>query len=346
MTKFSAKKIVCLIPPYYDFLCATVIDGLKQLNCRLHCNERTNNATEKEYTPLKELLANCNDCDFIFLFSSADYSSRKRFIIENNLRKKTVYLDGSDNRKLEDPDAFRIFNLCFKRELPFLKFVLKSILDSKHILDPLRKLKRYYLYSRYILSLPFAAEQVYFSNIRENIKKDISVSCTLRPHACNPPERARVIELIRDLNIPNAVIGPINKANYRTDSFDKLKEEYFKVLARSRISVSYPGLGFDTGRFWEILANKALLFSPPIQIKMPQPFLEFKHFIPYSNLSQLKNRLLYYSNNEEERERIADAGYRHLLQYHTSKKRAEYLLEMISQRLNFKRDFRSAAAKL
>jgi len=325
------KKIVCLIPPHYDFLCASIIDGLKQLDCRLYCNERINNSTEKEYTLFKDLLLRCKESDFILLFSNTNYSTRKQYIIDNFLAKKTVYIDGSDTGFPEDPSALNIFSTCFKRESYYLRFALKSIIDHKHILDSMRRLKRYYLYNRRMWPLPFAAEPFYFNYTREGVEKDINISCTLVPRGWGV--RESINELVRNLNISNTVVGSITKGNAITGSDDKSKEEYFRVLARSKISIAYPGGGFDTGRFWEILASQALLFSPPIRIKMPRPFLEFKHFVPYNNLSQLKTRLLYYLDHEQERKRIADAGYRHLLKYHTTKERAKYLLDMILRRI-------------
>ena len=308
-------KIVCLIPPHYDFLCATVVDGLKQLNCRLYCSERSNNSTEKEYAPFRDMPGRCNDCDFILLFSNTNYSNRKQFVTEYGMAHKTVYVDGSDHERLEDPEALDTFRVCFKRELLFSKSTIKPGITSKNA-SP----------------LPFSAEQAYLGYNAEGTEKDISVSCTLVPNSLSP-KRYKINDFVKNLKIPDAVIGSVSKGNYRTESGDRSKEEYFRILARSRISISYPGLGFDTGRFWEILACKALLFSPPVKIKMPHPFLEFKHFIPYETLSQLKSRLLYYLDHEEELKKIAGAGHKHLLKYHTSKERARYLLNIVHKRL-------------
>lgn len=321
------------MPPHYDFLCATVIDGLKQLGCRLYCSERVSNVTEKEYIPLKDLLPYCSDCDIILLFSNTGYVNRRKFLAENNLLNKTVYVDGSDSNHLEDPSAFNTFKICFKREFPSLKSIAKPNAGLEHILSPIRGLKRYLTYRRNMLPLPFAAERTYFRYNKENMGKDINVSCTLISKSRHL-ERNKINDLIRKLNVPNSVVGPVSTGRYLTESYDKSKDEYFKVLAKSKISISYPGEGFDTGRFWEILANKALLFSPPLQIRMPHPFIEFKHFIPYNSMAQLKNRLLYYLNREEERKMIANEGYKHLLKYHTSKERAKYLLDMTFQKLN------------
>ena len=336
MAARDTQKIICLIPPHYDFLCATVIDGLQQLDCNLRCSERTNNTTTGEFSGPDDLLPLCRDCDLIFLFSNTGYADRKKFVIVNNLAHKTVYIDGSDRHySLEDPEAFQTFLLSFKRELPPLRSLLGADAATRSFLEFLRRLKNYLRYRRRVPPLPFAAERAYLESCTESTVRDIPVSCTLVPKSADS-ERARINECVTNLNIPGACVGRVSHGHFAMDSRDECKSDYFKVLARSKISISYPGLGFDTGRFWEILASKALLFSPPLQIRMPHPFIEFKHFIPFNNLVQLKSRLLYYLNRNAERECIVDAGYRHLLRYHTSKQRAKYLLDIVLPRVRGK----------
>jgi spore maturation protein CgeB len=158
------------------------------------------------------------------------------------------------------------------------------------------------------------------------MKKDINISSTLR---CGyNRKRAIINDIVKDLNMPDIVIGEVSKGHSSSTSTDEQKLYYYKILARSKISISYPGLGWDTGRFWEILANKCLLFSPEISIKIPDPLIAFKHYIPYEE-RDLKKKLLHYLNHEDEMNEIALAGYDHLLKYHTSKVRAEYLIKKI-----------------
>lgn len=99
------KKILCLAPPYYDFLCATIIDGFKQLGYDLSCNAQTNNAGGKEYVAPEDLLPCCRASDIIFLFSNTDYAHRKKLITDHGFTGKTVYIDGSDFVGFEDLDG-------------------------------------------------------------------------------------------------------------------------------------------------------------------------------------------------------------------------------------------------
>lgn len=276
--------ISCLIPPFYDFLCSTIVEGLKELSHEIYVTDDINVDPHS---------------DFFFLFSNAGYRGRKDFLIRSGYINRTVYIDGSDGNNLEDPDALNDFHFIFKREL--------MINDE-----------------RKILPLPFAAENIYFKF--NDIKKDISVSSTLR---CGYNRKREIInKIVKDLNIPDTVIGEISRGYSASSSTDEQKLYYYKILARSKISISYPGLGWDTGRFWEILANKCLLFSPEIQIKMPDPFIAFKHYIPYDE-NDLKDKVLHYLNHKDEMNEIASAGHNHLLKYHTTKSRAEYLVNKL-----------------
>lgn len=277
-------KITCLIPPVYDFLCATVMEGLKELSCNVSTSYSI-------------------DSDIILIFSNSDYLERKQFLLDNNLMHKAIYIDGSDGKTIEDSNALKDFKHIFKREL---------FKNDKNDLLP----------------LPFAAEKEYFKF--NNLMKDINISCTLREGS--NPERKNVNELVKNLNIPNTIVGAVSNGSFHHDSSNELKKEYFKILARSKISISYPGCGWDCARFWEILSNKCLLFSPKIEIQMPNPFIEFIHYIPYDGMEDLKTKLLYYHDNEEEGKLIAEQGFNHLLEYHTTKKRAEYLISEIIKR--------------
>lgn len=208
----------------------------------------------------------------------------------------------------------------------------------KHISWILRTTGARLMYGKKIFPLPFAAEQSYFRYNSDQIKKDIPLSCTFAPTPgwC---KRKRIFTIIKELHVPGAIVGRVSSGSFLTSSHDESKQEYYKVLARSKISVSCPGQGFDTGRFWEILANNALLFSPPLQIKMPYPFVEYQHFISFRNTKQLKEGLRYYLNHAEEGQKIANNGYHHLLEHHTSKARAGYLLKESMKVLGQKASF-------
>jgi hypothetical protein len=328
--------ITCLIPPRYDFLCATIIDGLNQLDQEFYCDQLTNNVVKQNYVQFEKILPYCKKSNFILIFSNTDYQKRKQFVMENNFVNKTVYIDGSDYLRFEDLKGVYGWPIVFKREIPnvfefkpYKAMVFRDVF--KNCVKYTRDLIMHFLIKRKALPLPLAAERAYFRFNTEHVKKDINISCLLRPDSNQ--QRREINNLVENLRIPNTVVGPISNGGSAANSLDIMKDEYYKTLSRSKISISYPGAGFDTGRFWEILANKCLLFSPPIKIKMPHPFIEFKHFVPYRDLNELKKQLFYYIEHDQERERIACEGYRHLMRNHISKIRAEYLLDIAHEKL-------------
>jgi hypothetical protein len=111
-------------------------------------------------------------------------------------------------------------------------------------------------------------------------------------------------------------------------------EEYYRVLARSKVAVSIRGGGFDTLRYWEIAASGTLLLSETPDIEIPHNFEHRRHAVfCRSDLSDLQELIRYYVARDEERERIARAGREHVLKFHTCERRAEYFLDVCRRNL-------------
>jgi len=107
---------------------------------------------------------------------------------------------------------------------------------------------------------------------------------------------------------------------------------YLNMIAHSRMAISMRGSGRDTTRYWEIPLFKTLLISDGTMGAMhPHPFEHGKTAVFYdeSNLRKVPELIEYYCTYESERRRIANAGYEHLMKYHTMKARAEYFLEIV-----------------
>ncbi|GKS59008.1 hypothetical protein YTPLAS18_25350 [Nitrospira sp.] len=106
-------------------------------------------------------------------------------------------------------------------------------------------------------------------------------------------------------------------------------EEYHDLLARSKIALSIRGGGFDTVRYWEIVASKALLVSEEPDICIPHNFEHGKHAVfCKSDLSDLMDLVKAFTWDDAAREGLAEEGYRHLLRHHTCERRAEYFLDL------------------
>jgi|SRR5437867_251357 len=123
--------------------------------------------------------------------------------------------------------------------------------------------------------------------------------------------------------------------SYASDEDTKRKlspAEYYDVLSRSKVAVSVRGGGFDTYRYWEIVACGSLLLSEAPDIVIPNNFEHEKHAVfCRPDLSDLEDLARYYIRHEDERQAIATNGYAHLLKHHTCERRAEYFLDICAR---------------
>jgi len=104
--------------------------------------------------------------------------------------------------------------------------------------------------------------------------------------------------------------------------------DYYSLLARSKMALSMRGGGFDTPRYWEIVACKALLISEKPDIDIPNNFEDKKHALfCRADLADLVDLVRTYASDDAARERVVEDAYAHLLKYHTCERRAEYFLD-------------------
>lgn len=110
--------------------------------------------------------------------------------------------------------------------------------------------------------------------------------------------------------------------------------EYHRLLGRSKMALSIRGGGFDTLRYWEIPASKAVLVSEQPDICIPNNFEHGKHALYCQpDLSDLVDLVRTYLRDDAAREALALEGHRHLLRFHTCERRAEYFLGLCRQHL-------------
>jgi hypothetical protein len=79
-------------------------------------------------------------------------------------------------------------------------------------------------------------------------------------------------------------------------SFDPSKrsgrDKFYQLLARSKVGISVGGGGFDTARFWEILANNCLLLTETIAIYEPDsPDLAYERIWQFKDLTDFEQQL-------------------------------------------------------
>lgn len=105
-------------------------------------------------------------------------------------------------------------------------------------------------------------------------------------------------------------------------------EEYQALLHRSKMALSIRGGGFDTLRYWEIVASKTLLISEPPDILIPNNFEHGVHaMFCRSDLRDLPALVRRLRDDDAARGRMVNAAFEHLTAFHTSERRAAYLLD-------------------
>ena len=108
---------------------------------------------------------------------------------------------------------------------------------------------------------------------------------------------------------------------------------YMKIIAQSKITATVRGYGADTLHYWENFSTNTLTFVDDPGLVIPFPFIEGRHYIkidyPYNNVPKLlQSWLALWPNHSEELIRIGEAAKQHCLQYHTTEKRAQYLVDI------------------
>ena len=111
-------------------------------------------------------------------------------------------------------------------------------------------------------------------------------------------------------------------------------EQYYALLSRSRMGLCLRGGGFDTLRYWEVVACKALLVSEQPDIDIPFNFENGRHAaFCRPDLSNLVDVVRPYLHDDHARSTMAEAAYAHLVKYHTCEQRAGQFLEICRKRL-------------
>jgi len=291
--------IYYIIPSNYDFLAASIIEGLLDLGHIVYTSE---NANYGMYLNRKTFIKNAHNGDLLLIHSGSycDYS-----ILKSISHKKVVYIDGSDFPWIENLLDYPI-HLVFKRELM-----------SNENLN--------------IYPLPFAVENRYFNQL-ETPKTRITFISTL-----NNYYRRSIHKYLLNLNINKDIlfIGTTGERSYTGISgIPSPTPKYYQLLSESIASINFPGKGWDCARFWEIIASKTCLISPSIEIDFPLPFIENIHYLKFTSLKELGVHVLWCIENPEKAAEIANNAFLHMLKYHTTKKRATYLLQTIDEKYN------------
>ena len=140
-----------------------------------------------------------------------------------------------------------------------------------------------------------------------------------------PPVREKALKILSgrydcDTN------GTILNQDFST--YKRKGKFYLEELAACKIVLNFRGGGWDTMRYWETPAVGSFMISQRPKISIPNNFEEGKHVVWCDDsLDDLIDKIDYYLQRPEERERMARNAKEHLETYHLNTKRAEFILE-------------------
>jgi hypothetical protein len=297
-------KILAITPNgKHDYLASGILEGLKKYELNLYCTS-TGNGTVNIIND-DEFKHHYKTCDYIFaIWGKCIHNGvpePKYYLIDEvDGWEKTVYIDGSEYNYTAFPG------------------------QSEHKLHPLFKEKARWYFKREclpehsaqgIIPLPFTAVNADFNNL-PTVNKDIDVLCAFGQTSTG--QRNIAIQACEELkgegyNIINHTVS-----------------NYMECVNRSWITIDAFGGGECNARAFQIMANKSLLFMEQYNIIMPN-LIVGEHYVTWKDKEDLKNQIRYYLDNKEKINILIDNSYKNILQYHTSEKRVEYILNMLIQ---------------
>ena len=295
--KCVQRHIYIINPKQYDFLTASVVEGVSELGRPFTTARHSNYGHTKWTDPAWRKISKD---DIILDFNG---SKRTRQFLRWLGHANVFRVDGTDHMYagMEDRDLYRGL---YKREH-------SRALGAREEMG--------------IWPFPFAAENRYFRSTLP--EKDIFLSCMLAKK--NKPFRSVVESELMAIAKDNWFVGPTGERAGKMSRGSNLPTpKYNDILSRSRISVSVMGAGYDCARFWEVPAVKALLLSQALPIRMPHPFTDGVNAVFFETADELLARVAELESGKLDCEAIAQAGYDHLKQYHSTAARAAHLRDV------------------
>ena len=264
---------------------------------------------------MDEICNSINDFDYIILASPREYVVKSFREIKKRcpiIQSKIAMLDGEDGGNIHTHliDEFTP-DFLFKREVFY---------DMQYA-------------GKKIYPLPFAAFQKMIPI--DNNEKTLNIFGVF---GNTNHLRVDIVKRFHVLNIDNSIVD----IDTGVDNWDRNKPrhgkmsyiEYMKKISSSKIGLGCIGHGVDTVRFWEIPSYKTMMMCIPPKISIPFPFKDRETAVFLKeDLSDFKELLEYYLSHDKEREDIANAGYNHLMKFHTCEKRVLYMLTIMESSL-------------
>lgn len=234
--------------------------------------------------------------------------------------RKTAFIDGSE------PGGDLRFD--YKVQRAILEGSTRT--EGAINLEMLRRCRAYFRREKPILpgmdSLPFGIERKYCVNYEAGVRKDIDFFCIFGQdkHPLLRREAAREVKRY------------CAKEGFSCVTDKVPPEQFYQLLARSKVGISVGGGGYDTARFWEILGNNCLLMTERIDLVPPTGTkFSFQRIFEFGSLYDFVALLPQIGRHLRE---TYDATalheeYREILSQHSTAARVRTVLNTLNSRL-------------
>ena len=172
--------------------------------------------------------------------------------------------------------------------------------------------------------------------VRDGIPKE---RCIWLPHAAEPKAYPKK-DMIKKYDV--GFIGNVGDWN-RVDFLDRmfkefpnffygkrLFEEAAEIFSQSKIVLNISIKDDINMRVFEALSTGSLLLTNELPT-LPHLFQDGVHLVTYKNFDDAVEKARYYLEHDEERERIAEAGYKEFMKKHTYEHRLKTVLEIVKK---------------
>jgi glycosyltransferase involved in cell wall biosynthesis len=174
-----------------------------------------------------------------------------------------------------------------------------------------------YLKNEKVHFLPFGFPQGIMDNYGLKRSTDVMTSMSVVDGVY--PNRSKIIKATNELKIVH------HEKRVFGDTFTD-------ALNRCKIGVnSVPYWPSFNLKYLEVMACGALLFTDHAPDSVRAGLKPGRHFVEYEGVDDYKENVLYYLENDFEREKIAEAGYKETHKKHTNAKRVKEMTKVLEK---------------
>lgn len=240
-----------------------------------------------------------------------------------NCFEKTVFIDGSElkgNRRLDPIIQESVANGTYTG---------LGAVDREMLTLCRGYARREKPYLQGITAFPFGIEKRVTDFYKKNTKKDIDFFCIFGQDEF-PPLRKKVRSIVESFCDQEGFTCVTQTTNGFVFDYKKTagRDEFYTLLARSKVGISVSGGGYDTARFWEILGNQCILLTEQIDILLPEStHLNYPSIIEFIDEDDFTKKLhnvgaLLRAGSIT----VLETDYRNIMDQHATSRRVHYLL--------------------